>query len=88
MRRCCSSTWAEHEHGVVFEGERGKLAFDALIACSRAHLDADALSRIERLPREAVDWTRVVGLAAIHGTRPTLYRTLTVALLKRLGGFI
>ena len=57
-----------------------KRAFGALIACSRAHLDADALSRIEGLAREDVGWARVVELAAIHGTRPTLYRTLTVAL--------
>lgn len=57
---------------------------EVLLACSRAHLDADALLRIEDLVPEGVDWPRVCELAAVHGTRPTLYRSLTVALADRV----
>ncbi len=64
------------------------LAFEVLLACSRAHLDAEALTRITQLAREDVDWPRVFELAAVHGTRPTLYRTLTVALPDRVSAHL
>jgi hypothetical protein len=55
-------------------------ALDVLIACSRARLDDEDLSHIEKLARREVDWPRVLELAGIHGTRPTLYRALATAL--------
>jgi hypothetical protein len=64
-----------------------ELAFEALVACSRVRLDEEALSRVAELARKDVDWGRVLELAEVHGTRPTVYRTLAAVLPDRISAF-
>jgi len=57
--------------------DRYDRAFELLLLCSRTRIAARDDTRLRTLDPGEVDWARLVALAAIHGTRPLVYRTLS-----------
>lgn len=57
--------------------ELDRRALDVLFLCSRTRFADAQETSLRRLESNDVDWQRVIELAAIHGTRALVYRTLT-----------
>jgi hypothetical protein len=59
------------------EGERRSL--DVLFLCSRTRFTNEHEAQLRNLAAAGIDWDRVIELAATHGTRALVYRTLSTA---------